>query len=277
MRRLTSYTALMVVVVVLAAACSTGGESVPRLGETTTSVPTSDAATTSSTTSSTTPPIETVEDFLDGFVGAYQTGNPVFLIQRIHPDLRDFYGHEACRTLYEGFVPDDTAQYSIRSITGPNSWSDGFDGQLFTFEEVYAVDVDIVDFDRVRRQDMYLARIGDRLYFFQDCGQPLVGTTTTIDPAELDPDGDGAYYVHSGAGDSEDFVVPDLFRVTYTGTDSTCAFQLLSADTGDEVRYVGGLDGGGIKRFTLPDPLTTVYVSDVLGCAGGELRFGPNP
>lgn len=278
MRRLSSTIALLAVAVVIAAGCSNDGESVPRFDDSS-ATSTSDVAAPeeTTTTSSTTIPVETVDDFLDGFIGAYQTGNPVFLIQRIHPDVRDYYGHETCRALYEGFVPDDTARFTIRSTTGPAAWSESFDGRSFTFEDVYVVDVDIVDFDRTRRQDMYLGRIGDRFYFFQDCGDPIVRTTTTIDEAALDPDGDGAYYIHFGAGDSEDFVVPETFRVTYTGTASTCAFQLLNSDTGDEVRYVTGLEGGGIKRFVLPDTVTTVYVSDVLGCAGGALRFGPNP
>ena len=102
-------TAVIAVVAVLAAGCSGDGESVPAFdpNAATTTPPTSVAASSTTSTSTTIAP-ETVEDFLDGYVGSYRTGNPVFLIQRNHPDLREYYGHETCRVAYEGFVPDDT-------------------------------------------------------------------------------------------------------------------------------------------------------------------------
>lgn len=278
MLKAASRTAVLAVVAMLAAGCADGSESVPAFdpnAATTTSQ--ASAATSSTTSTSTTVATETVEDFLDGYVGAYRTGNPVFLIQRIYPDLREYYGHETCRVAYEGFVPDDTSRVTVRSVSGPAEWSEEFDGVMFTFEDVYTVDVDVVDFNRTRRQDLQLGRIGDRFYFFQDCGDPLVVTTSTIALSRLDPDDDGFYYVHRGPGDSEDFLVPSLFRITYTGSDSTCGFQLTDSATGKEIAYVTGLQGGGIRRIVLPDPTTTLYMSDLLGCEGGALEVGPNP
>ena len=139
------------------------------------------------------------------------------------------------------------------------------------------MDVDIVDFNRTRRQDLQLGRIGDRFYFFQDCGDPLVITTSTIALSRLDPDDDGLYYVHRGPGDSEDFLVPSLFRITYTGFDSTCEFSLRRSESGREVLYVTGLDGGGFRRIVLPDPSTTLYMAELVGCTRGALEVGPNP
>lgn len=269
-------TALMAAIFFLATGC-TGATTNTRTVSPYEASPTSTTTTATSTDPPSTTPPETVEEFLDGYIGAYRTGNPVFLIQRIHPRLGEFYGRDACRSVYEGFIPDDSARATIRSITDPVAWSEEFDGVIFTFPEVYTVDVDFVDFGSSRRQDMQLGRVGDRLYFFLDCGDPVVTTTSTVDAEQLDPDGDGFYYVHLGAGDSEDFLVPAMFRVTYTGSASPCAFQLLDSATGDELDYVTGLEGGGLKRIILPDPMTTVYVSDVLGCGDGQLQFGPNP
>jgi hypothetical protein len=152
-----------------------------------------------------------------------------------------------------------------------------FDGTEFTISDVYTVDTEFIDFGWPRRQDLQLALIDDRFYFFEDCGDPAQQTPTPIPVEQLDPDGDGFYYVHQGPGDSEDFQVPTMFRITYTGSASACGFQLLDAATGEEVRYVAGLDGGGIKRIVLSEPLSTVYISDVLGCQGGVLQVGPNP
>ena len=278
MLKTASRTAVLAMIAVLAASCSGDGDSVPAFdANAATTTTQASTATSSTTTTSTTVAPETVEDFLDGYVGAYRTGNPVFLIQRIHPDLREYYGHEACRVAYDGFVPDDTSSVTVRSISGPAAWSGEFDGAMFTFEEVYTVDVDVVDFNRTRRQDLQLGRIGDRFYFFQDCGDPLVVTTSTIAMSRLDPDDDGFYYVHRGPGDSEDFLVPSLFRITYTGPDSTCEFPLRDSATGREVMYVTGLEGGGMRRIALPDSTTTLYMSDLLGCEGGVLEVGPNP
>lgn len=264
----------VLVAIVFVAACSSGGEPVPTFDPTGTSTTTEAALTEDS---STTAPMETVEDFLDGVVGAYRTGNPVFLIQRVHPDLRDYYGQEACRATYADFVPDDTANATIRSVSGPISWSETFDGTEFAFTDVYTADVDFVDFGSTRRQDLRLARVGDRFYLFLDCGDPIATTSTTFDLDLLETDEDGFYYIHSGPGDSEDILVPAMFRITYTGTASTCSVALMSSETGEELLYVTGLEGGGMKRIVLSEPLNTVYIADVLGCGGGELQFGPNP
>jgi hypothetical protein len=270
--------ALLVVLVVLVAGCSSGREAVPPFDETATSNATEATAIDPPATSpSTTVSPETVEDFLVGFVGAYRTGNPVFLIQRIHPDIRDYYGREACREAYASITADDTAKATVRSVTDPAPWSEIFDGVEFSFEDVYAVDVDFIDFDRTRREDLQVARVGDRFYYFPDCGDPVAATTPTVDVALVDPDGDGFYYVHGGAADSEDFQVPAIFRITYTGSSSTCSFQLLDSATGAEVIYVTGLEGGGMKRIVLSEQMSSVYVSDVLGCSGGEVQIGPNP
>ena len=284
MRRTARFVVVLMVLALLASACSSDRDTTPPFDPAGAASDPADGSTSNTTIRSTTTtvPFETVEDFFRGFEGAYRTGNPVFLIQRIHPDLLAFYGREACRTRYADFLADDSAQVRIRSVSGPETWVEEFDSATFTFEDVYTIDVDIVDFGFTRRQDMHLARIDNRLFLFEDCGDPLepiVTTTTTmaIDMDVFDPDDDGLFYVHSGSGDSNDFLVPAMFRVTYTGSATTCAFQLLDAATGTEVRYVTGLDEGGFKRIVLPNPMTTVYVSDVLGCRGGTLEFGPNP
>jgi hypothetical protein len=262
-------------VVVLAAACSSGSQTVPAFDATATSTT---AGVAPAGDSSTTAPVESVEDLLDGVVGAHRTGNPVFLVQRVHPDLRDYYGHEACRALYEDFVPDDTANATIRSVSGPVAWSETFDGFEFAFADVYTVDVDFVEFGSTRRQDMQLARVGGRFYVFLDCGDPLIATTsTTLDRDRLETDEDGLFYVHRGSGDSEDILVPAMFRITYTGTASTCSLALMNAETGKELLYVTGFEGSGLKRIVLSEPLNTVYIADVAGCGDGELQVGPNP
>ncbi len=248
----------------------------PALVPLTDANPTGPTAAVTTTTTTTTIAPETVDEFIDAFVGAYRTGNPVFLVQRIHPQLRDYYGRESCRAIYEEFIPDDTAKATIRSITGPAAWSDIFDGATFDFSAVYTLDIEFVDFGWTRRQDMQLALVDDRYYYFQDCGEAASVTTTTVDVALLDPDGDGLYFVHRAPADSEDFLVPAMFRITYTGTDSTCAFALLDS-AGEELVYVIGLEGGGLKRIILPEPTSTAYMSDILGCRGGELQVGPNP
>lgn len=259
--------------VLVVAGCSGNGDQPESVPLTVASPPSTSTAVTTSTTI----PPETIDEFIDGFVGAYRTGNPVFLVQRIHPQLREFYGQENCRAAFVGFVPDDTARASIRSTSGPAAWSDVFDGTDFDFAEVYTLDIEFTDFGAARRQDMQLAQIEDRYYYFLDCGEPAVVETTEIDVALVDPDGDGLYFVHSAPSDSEDFAVPVNFRITYTGTDPTCSFALLDPETGNELVYVTGLQGGGMKRIVFSDPITEAYMSDILGCSDGELLVGPNP
>ena len=94
------------------------------------------------------------------------------------------------------------------------------------------------------------------------------------DLAGLDPDGDGFYYIHTGTGDSEDFRLPARFRVTYTGTDSTCAFDIASSITGEDIESIGDLAGGRMRRVTL-NFTDDVYITDFIGCEGGEIQFGP--
>lgn len=271
-----SFTAAVAALVLIAAGCATTTDNPPSVPLTEAN-PTSTTVAVTTTSTTTTIPPETIDEFIDGFIGSYRTGNPVFLIQRIHPQLREYYGQENCRAVYESFVPDDTAKATIRSITGPAPWSEVFDGTTFEFSDVYTLDIEFIDFGWDRRQDMQLALIDDRYYYFQDCGDAAVMTTTTVDVALLDPDDDGFYFVHRAPADSEDFLVPSNFRITYTGTDSTCALQLLDPETGKELVYVTGLAGGGVKRIILTDPISTAYMSDILGCRGGELQVGPNP
>ena len=102
------------------------------------------------------------------------------------------------------------------------------------------------------------------------------GELPEVSEASLDPDGDGFYYVHSGQGDSEAFVVPDTFRVTYTGSSSTCALDIANPRTGAQYEFVSGLDGGGFERVFLDSDLNLVYVADIIGCRGGRLEFVPN-
>ena len=97
-----------------------------------------------------------------------------------------------------------------------------------------------------------------------------------VSEASLDPDGDGFYYVHSGQGESEAFVVPDTFRVTYTGSSSTCALDIANPRTGAQYEFVSGLGGGGFERVFLDSDLNLVYVADIIGCRGGRLEFVPN-
>lgn len=274
--RLIAFAAVSVAFVLVVAGCtdSAGDPVSPPLTE----VPaTSTTVAVPASVTTTTVPPETIDEFIDGFVGAYRTGNPVFLVQRVHPDLRDYYGRETCQAAFKDFVPDDTAKASIRSIAGPAAWTEIFDGTSFNYAGVYTLDIVFIDFGSARRQDMQIALIDDRYYFFHDCGDAAVTTTTMVEVELLDPDGDGLYFVHTAPADSEDFQVPSNFRVTYTGTDSTCAFQLLDPETGGELVYVTGLAGGGMKRVFLSDPLSTAYISDVLGCRGGALEVGPNP
>lgn len=94
--------------------------------------------------------------------------------------------------------------------------------------------------------------------------------------AALDPDGDGLYYVHAGQGDSESFQVPSRFRITYTGTSPTCAVYIVEASSGEELEWVSNLDGGGFSRVFLSDPLTEIYLGDIIGCRNGSLQVGPD-
>ena len=102
------------------------------------------------------------------------------------------------------------------------------------------------------------------------------GELPEVSEASLDPDGDGFYYVHSGQGESEAFVVPDTFRVTYTGTSPTCALDIANPRTGAQYEFVSGLGGGGFERVFLDSDLNLVYVADIIGCRGGRLEFVPN-
>ena len=102
------------------------------------------------------------------------------------------------------------------------------------------------------------------------------GELPEVSEASLDPDGDGFYYVHSGQGESEAFVVPDTFRVTYTGSSSTCALDIANPRTGAQYEFVSGLGGGGFERVFLDSDLNLVYVADIIGCRGGRLEFVPN-
>lgn len=72
-----------------------------------------------------------------------------------------------------------------------------------------------------------------------------------FDPRNIDPDSDGVIYTHSGEGDSEAFVVPDAFRLTYTGTGTTCALDVLDAWSGYVYESIFSLDGGGLARVFL--------------------------
>ena len=95
----------------------------------------------------------------------------------------------------------------------------------------------------------------------------------------LEPDGDGLYFVHSGQGDSEDFEVPGVFRVTYTGTSRTCALDISDPGTGEELEFVSSLDGGGFQRVFLDtsvDDISLVYIAGVIGCRNGRVEIGPD-
>lgn len=108
-----------------------------------------------------------------------------------------------------------------------------------------------------------------------DGGQLILGPDSASGGLEVDPDGDGVYYTHSGSVDSESFAVPARLRVTYTGSAGTCAFDLISDATGSEIDYVSGLGDGGFKRVFVKSR-SVVFAGGILGCDGGELIFGPD-
>jgi len=198
----------------------------PEVSETTTTTTT--APTTTTTTEA--PQAETVADFIADYVAAAQTGNSTYFTQRLHPKLVEAYGQDQCLDYNAAFAPDPAYDIRIEGVSGPADWSLRLDGIDFDFSDVYTVGIELTDSLGASRSDMHVGMVGDRLYWFADCGDPLEPEITAEDDALVAIGGDTT---------SEAFDAPQSWRVE-VATRDFCGVYVFRDGDGSTVEIKSG-------------------------------------
>lgn len=136
--------------------------------------PTSDAADESPTETSPEPeaPAETVEQFVAGLARAIRKGNEVFLLRRLHPEVIEFYGEEAC-SMHLADFEDPTAQFEVLSVSESEVYRWTVDGVTTRIPDTYTVEVTRVSGGKEEAAEIHIGTAGTKHAWFTDCGEPL--------------------------------------------------------------------------------------------------------
>lgn len=132
------------------------------------------AATNSGSTTSTTTRLEQPAAFLALFVQALRSGDATFLFDRLDPAVIARYGAPACRASIPTLF-DATIALTLRSTTGPATFTYAGDGKSVAVPDVYTFTVDGTVGGQAVTREYHLALVGGRFHIFLDCGTPLPG------------------------------------------------------------------------------------------------------
>lgn len=132
-----------------------------------------DSGSTAGTIGGTAAAAETPRGFLPVFSAAIRTGDQVFLFERLHPAVVEFYGEETCRVYLRDFIVPDS-EFRFRSASEPEEFTWVADGRATLVRDVVNVDVTAVSEEGQIDRVIHLGIVEGSLRWFADCGDPEV-------------------------------------------------------------------------------------------------------
>jgi hypothetical protein len=115
---------------------------------------------------------ETPQEFYEQYTESMHSQEVGFLFDRLHPDVIERYGAEACRS-YLQTILDPTFEISVEGVGDLEAWIYERDERTTQIEDVLPVDVVQTSRGETSAFVAHLALIDGILYWFTDCGEPL--------------------------------------------------------------------------------------------------------
>ena len=141
----------------------------------TTSEPETTSSSTETTTGTTEPPDAGagVEEFFAAWTAAIRTGDETFLIAALHPLVPERYGAAACQTYLAGLALPAMATEVLAVDDTTETWAWATDGLSTDVPDALGVQLRRTeDGATFVEAEIHLARVGDDLRWFTDCGSP---------------------------------------------------------------------------------------------------------
>ena len=137
-----------------------------------------------STTAAGTGAAGAVVSFVSSFTAALQNGNASFLYSTLDPRVIARYGAATCQQAVTSLSPSAIAM-TVRSVSGPATWTWAADGQSLQVPDVYTVNVVQTANGRTNPQILHLSGPTANLHWFTDCRTDVTNssTTTTAPPS----------------------------------------------------------------------------------------------
>lgn len=143
--------------------------------ETTSSTETTEPTTTETTTGTTEPPDvgAGVEEFFAAWTAAIRSGDETFLIAALHPLVPERYSAAACQTYLGGLALPAMATEVLAVDDATETWAWATDGLSTDVPDALGVQLRRTeDGATFVESEVHLARVGDDLRWFTDCGSP---------------------------------------------------------------------------------------------------------
>jgi hypothetical protein len=103
---------------------------------------------------------------------AFKVQDVTPLLESLHSSVIDRYSTPVCLAYIEARI-DKPVHREVIEVTGQGAWAYETDGLSTTIENAYSVVVDTTAEGQTTRVVVHLAREGDHLRWFTDCGDPL--------------------------------------------------------------------------------------------------------
>ncbi len=116
---------------------------------------------------------ETPEQFLAALASAIREGDADFQLERLHPEVLERYGEDACRAAIDTRT-DPTRAFAVTQVRDdPEPFDYTSDGRTETIAATVVVEARVTTSGTTAPQDVHLARVDGELRYFSDCGTPL--------------------------------------------------------------------------------------------------------
>jgi hypothetical protein len=143
---------------------------------TTTSTTTTSTTTTSSTTSTTTtsttttvPPTESIEQFVELYRDAIESGDVDFLMARLHPVVTEGFGAELCRGWIERVILSLEDYQLVGAVEGPTDRSFTTPAGTGVLEGTYAAPVSFAIGGQTFEVEAGFVPIGGEVFWLGEC------------------------------------------------------------------------------------------------------------
>jgi hypothetical protein len=116
--------------------------------------------------------VQEVTTFLDGLAHDIATGNIDQELAALNPAVVQRYGDDQCRS-FLATLTDPTAAFTVKEVTGPESFDYAGNGLTTTVPNTFYADVTAISHGQAVDQTVHVARANNALSFFAACGTPL--------------------------------------------------------------------------------------------------------
>lgn len=114
-----------------------------------------------------------LQTFIEQFVPALRNNDTAFLFQHLHPAVLNLYGAAQCQSYVNQRPVDPTYNIVVLDAQGPASWAWLASGITTQVQDVYTLDAIVTVQGQTAKRQVHFGLVGDTVYWFTECGNPL--------------------------------------------------------------------------------------------------------